>query len=272
MAKKDQIAEEKQLEEISAQIKEKVKEVREYDKHMEEAQKQLDDQRKDIKEVQAQTLKEAEELRLLREEFEEKRKKLDDEAEGLKMKKVSLDRVAEASDERLTLAKAQDKANQETLREIDKREKATDNTQNSMQEELENRLRDAENLEKLRNDEVQKAQIQLKALQAEREDIALYKKRHSDLLKEVEDTKIVLAAQLSQTKDKEQELRDAKIDFENRQHNLDLREKKIKEDEIVIQATWAKINRKIEIMGLKKELEEEGITVADGTKGMERGK
>ena len=245
----------RQLEKLSAQINDKRKEVQAFDKHMEEAQAHLDKQRDAVDKLRKQLLEDSTTLSLKWDEYEKKKKELDTEFEGIAMKKASLDRLAKASDERLILASKQEEENKRVLREIERKQNKVDDGCENLKKELEGKLEKVKELEQLRLDEYRKAEKQLEALKKEREDISGNKHKYEVLAKEIEATKGEYATKMNQIRDKEEEFRKLAVDLKNREQNCANREKLLQDGEIELEAKWAKLNRKIEIMGFTKELE-----------------
>lgn len=254
MAKKDVKDEQVQLDKISAQIKEKRKEVDEFDNYMKIELDKIDIARKEIGALRQKYITDCDELNLKIDKYETDKKGLDTELEGIAVKRAGLDRLALASDARLKLAESKELANKVKEQNIVKLQSTSDTTNVELKKELEGKLVNIDELVKLRQKELIKSRVQLEALQEERQSIVGAKQKYEDLVKEVEATKGQLSAQLNKSKDAEQECRKISVELKNREQNCNSREQEIKDNQIELDAKWAKVNRKIEIMGFKDEL------------------
>lgn len=251
--------EQKQLDKISAHIKVKRAEVLEFDKKMEADLAKLDGQRDEIIKLREGLVKETALIAEKNEELERQTKQVNNDLGDIKMKRVALGKLAEASDKRLTMARALEEKNNKTLRDIEGKQTQADDNSKDLEKELKARLKVVDDLKIQKQQEFLKAKDQFEALQRERAEIAESKTERTQLLKEVSESKERLATQLNQAKDSEQRTHQRLIDIKNREQNCQATEKIQKDSQIELDAMWAKVNRKAEIMGFQKELEESKV-------------
>ena len=256
MSQTDPKDEQKQLNKISASIKDKKAEVNEFDEQMKVKQAGIDKQLAEITKYREDLVRDIKDLDNKQDDYDKARKKLDTQLQEIDVKRLSLDRLAQASDDRLQEAIAKEAANEAEARKIDARAVAKEDDHSGLKLELESKMANIEELKRLKEQEYLKAQDQLEALKTERQEIQDNKIRYETMVKEVTETKGELAAQLNKNKDLERSLQKTQIDLKNREQNCTNREKMLNDGEIELEAKWAKLNRKIEIMGFTQDLEE----------------
>jgi len=251
---KDHKEEQKQLDLLSKQIKEKKAEIEVFNTEMKVKQASLDAERQEVKKLLSDNYELNKQIDEKQEDLNEKQKDIDEGLEGIKMKRAAIDRLAQASDRRLSLAKKVEDKNKVTLKEIEEKGSVIDQDTEKLRKNLEGKHITADRLKQARIAEFEKSKVQLEALQKEREDIRDNKLKHERMIKEVTETKAQLNAQLNQNKTLEQSLKKVQGDLKAREIACDNREKILKDDEVEIRARWAKINRQKEVEGFKQEL------------------
>ncbi len=263
MSKTDPKEEQKQLELISKCIKDKKAELKVFDDQMETKLAEIDKQREEVGKIQEGLLEESKAIgiRLAGLEKEEARVKI--LSDGIKLRRENVDKIALASDKRLTLAKAIEKKNTKASKDLESKKIEVDDSVKDLKKELESRIKTVNNIKHLKNEEYLKAKSLHEALMREREEISGFKKKHEKILKEVQETKAKLTTESNQVKDREDKIKKERDDLKAREIVCTNKEQEQKETGIEQDAMWIKINRKAEILGFEKELKDKKEVVEE---------
>lgn len=266
MRKIDENSVKKNIEKLKVTERAKLKEVQELEEKAKQVTDKCDKEYGLLAERERAIEKELVRLHKLEEELKKKETKINEDYDGITQKRIALDKLAEMSDQRLREAEEKELNTKRLIQDLKKMRTEKDKDIDTKHGELVNKVSEYDN--KLKQLELERKELKDKLILVgeERESAERDKKKYEDLVKEVETTKRVLTSQLNQSKDAEQEAQKAQKIVKEREKLCDTREAEIKDEWVKILALQKKVNNKIEIHKLKKELGIDGeIHVQDGT-------